>query len=368
MSEQTAFHQAAPQASDARRRLPGILLAVGVVLISGLAGYLAFRGDLRRDRPGRLPASFEFKLQQQLAINPEWIRYRLADHIDLPPGEVRALASGPEDHIFVADAQSVYILNREGVLQSVVALSSGPTCLAIGGADHVEPGRMYVGTTGGIEVFDASGQPVASWPRPNAEAVVTSIAVAHRDVFLADAGNRVVWRYDPAGEQLGQIGLPDPARQVPGFVIPGGHFDVVVAAEDLLYVVNPGKLQVVAFTFAGEIGTAWGRADSSIRGFFGCCNPTHLAILPDGRFVTSEKGLPRIKVYSATGTLESVVAAPQHLGISPQSVGDPRLTPQHSAFDIATDSRGRVLVLDPPSRSIRIFVRKDAADVSGVRS
>jgi hypothetical protein len=225
-----------------------------------------------------------------------------------------------------------------------------------------------VGTSGGVEVFDTGGERVATWPQPNDQAVLTSIAAAHQDVFLADAGNRVVWRYNLAGEQQGRIGLPDPARQVPGFVIPGRHFDVVVAAEDLLYVVNPGKLQVVSFTFAGDLGTAWGRADSSIRGFFGCCNPTHLALLPDGRFVTSEKGIPRVKVYNSTGTLDAVVAAPQQLGISPQSISDPRLSDQQAAFDIAVDSRGRVLVLDPQSKSIRVFVSKDTPDDSGVRS
>ena len=32
--------------------------------------------------------------------------------------------------------------------------------------------------------------------------------------------------------------------------------------------------------------------------FFGCCNPAQLAVLPDGRFVTAEKGIPRVKIYS----------------------------------------------------------------------
>jgi len=35
----------------------------------------------------------------------------------------------------------------------------------------------------------------------------------------------------------------------------------------------------------------WGKR-SGIADFFGCCNPAHLALLPDGRFVTSGKGIP----------------------------------------------------------------------------
>jgi hypothetical protein len=75
--------------------------------------------------------------------------------------------------------------------------------------------------------------------------------------------------------------------------------------------------------------------------------------------VTSEKGLPRIKVYDATGRFESVVAGLEQLEIEHQSVVDPRTAGQHSAFDVATDTQGRVLVLDPRRKVVRIFVPLD---------
>ncbi len=41
------------------------------------------------------------------------------------------------------------------------------------------------------------------------------------------------------------------------------------------------------------LAASWGRAGSSVADFFGCCNPSHIARFADGRFVTSERGIPR---------------------------------------------------------------------------
>jgi hypothetical protein len=83
-----------------------------------------------------------------------------------------------------------------------------------------------------------------------------------------------------------------------------------------------------------------------IDGFCGCCNPTHMAILDNGSFVTSEKGLPRVKVIAPTGELQAVVAGPGQL--APDTVG----------LDLAIDPEGRILVLDPAARMVRVFVEK----------
>jgi hypothetical protein len=58
----------------------------------------------------------------------------------------------------------------------------------------------------------------------------------------------------------------------------------------------------------------WGKGGREIGQFLGCCNPTDFAIFPDGRFVTAEKGVPRVKVYSKEGEFINVVAGPDSLG------------------------------------------------------
>ena len=360
MSEEWKVPHGVEQASAVGGRVPvRILIAVGVVLLPGLLTYLMLLSDPWPTPSSQLPASFEWDLAQQLAIDPQLLHYTQDAQIELLLARPRAIATGPNGRIYVAGDQAVHILVPTGQRQHVIELEREPICLAVGGAEHSEPGRLFVGTASGIEVFDADHAAWASWRIPSEDAVLTSIAVAAKDVFVADAGNRLVWRFAANGEFAGQIGKANPARQVPGFVIPSPHFDVAIGAEGLLHIVNPGKLQITAFTFDGDFGTAWGRADSSVGGFFGCCNPVHIALLPDGRFVTSEKGIPRIKVYGPTGKFLAVVAGPRQLGMDEGSVADPRSTSDEAIFDITVDNRGRVLVLDPRSKAIRVFVARN---------
>ena len=81
--------------------------------------------------------------------------------------------------------------------------------------------------------------------------------------------------------------------------------------------------------------------------FFGCCNPAQLAVLPDGRFVTAEKGIPRVKIYARDGSFQTVVAGPSQLTDTPA--------------DLAADRHGRVLVLDGRAAKVRVF-EKNSSD------
>jgi len=125
-----------------------------------------------------------------------------------------------------------------------------------------------------------------------------------------------------------------------------------------LRVVNPGPHKIEAYTFYGDMEFSWGETSIGIKGFSGCCNPVSFAILPDGRFVTAEKGVPRVKIYSDSGVFLSVVAGMESfrdtVGVyDPDDTGDTR-----KALDVAVDSGGRILVLDPVDKSVRVFVEK----------
>jgi hypothetical protein len=83
-----------------------------------------------------------------------------------------------------------------------------------------------------------------------------------------------------------------------------------------------------------------------IEGFSGCCNPSHFAILEDGSFVTSEKGLARVKIYNRIRDIVSVVALPDQF--IEGTVG----------LDLAVDSSQKIYVLDPRQKLVRIFEKK----------
>ena len=213
-----------------------------------------------------------------------------------------------------------------------IALEGEPQCLAFAPPDPAKPAQLFVAMEEHVEVYDPQGVRVAVWPSRGPEAIFTSIATTQHQVWVADAGNRLVWRFDAAGQLLGSVGKPDPSQHRPGFLITSHYFDLAAGSDGLVYVVNPAVLRVEGYTQNGEYETAWGKGSSKAADFFGCCNPAQLAVLPDGCFVTAEKGIPRVKVYSPTGSFQTVVAGPAQLSDTPA--------------DLAADCNGRVLVLD----------------------
>ena len=165
-------------------------------------------------------------------------------------------------------------------------------------------------------------------------------------VFIADAGNKIVVRYNLQGDIINRIGEKDVAQEIDGFVIPSPYFDIAIGYEGNLWIVNPGRHKLENYTFDGKLRSSWGETSINLNGFCGCCNPTHIALLSDGSFVTSEKGLPRVKVYNQMGKFKEVVAAPDQFDEG--TIG----------LDLAVDSENRILVLDPRRQQVRIFTRK----------
>ena len=209
--------------------------------------------------------------------------------------------------------------------------------------DIAKNGEIYLGMDNHIEVRNPDGTLKATWQTPDPRTLITAIAVAESGVYCADAGKRVVYRHDFDGNIVLHIGGPDDETGYAGFSIPSPYFDLAIGYEGYLWAVDPGKHLIKNFLPDGSLRSSWGKTSPAIDGFCGCCNPTNIAIFPDGSFVTSEKGLNRIKVYAPTGDLTSVVAAPDQF--SQGSVG----------LDLGIDSRGRILVLDPKTKVIRIF-------------
>ena len=133
-----------------------------------------------------------------------------------------------------------------------------------------------------------------------------------------------------------------------GFIIPSPSFDVVVNSYGELWVVNPGKHAIENYTDGGQMRGFWQNNSTDINGFTGCCNPAEIAVLEDGAFVTSEKGMVRIKIHEPSGELRSVVAPPA------------LFREEGKAPEVCADARGNIYVLDFDRNTVRIF--EPAAD------
>jgi len=322
-------------------------VVIGLVIVAAIA--IAVVAVVRMDTWGeRAGGPAENVQDDPLAIpeiDPALIKYTRTGEISVAMQQVRSLATGSDGRIFAGGDATILVFDADGTQQGKIELDGEPNCVAIGGDEHLHPGRVYVGMKDHVAVYDPQGELTAKWDTLGEQALLTSIALAEEDVFVADAGNRVVMRYDTDGLLINRIGEPDPRRGIPGFTITSSYFDLAVSPDGLLRVVNPRALRIEAYTFDGDLETFWGKSSPEIDGFFGCCNPVHFAVLPDGRFVTAEKGATRVKIYDSGGEFVCVVAGPEQFGILASEV----------LADVAVDRGGRVLVLDPKARSVKVF-------------
>ena len=332
------------------RLLVGALVALAVVV----AVAAVVRLDVFGRKGNRLGKGFDYDIEELARIDPNLILYEESGGaIETGFKAAHAIALDSKGSICVAGDRAIRKFSDRGVIIGETELAAEPGCLAV-----LADGTIYVGLKDHVEIYDAQGQRQGSWDSLGPEAHLTSIVVSDGNVFVADAGNRVVVRYDTSGNLVDYIGKKDSSRNVPGFVIPSPYFDLAVSEDGLLRVVNPGRRRIEAYTFEGDLEFWWGSGSVAIEGFCGCCNPVNIALLPDGRYVTCEKGLVRVKVYSSEGEFVGVVAGPRQLVRDGElRVCDLPEECQAGGFDIAVDPGGRVLVLDTIKNIVRVFTK-----------
>jgi hypothetical protein len=322
------------------------------------AGLLAVGSSLASSMPlaqaasaGNEPNPFALNVDRLRKTDPKLIHYEQVAQFASPKPEPRRFALGPGDEVYIAAANSVSVLDKKGTRLREIVCPATARCVAVA-AD----GTTYVGVEDHVEVFDHSGKRLAAWDAPAKKAWVTGLALGENEIYAADSGSRVVLRYDKSGKLLGRIAEKNKERNVPGLVLPSPYLDVKLAPDGLLRVNDTGRHRMEAYTTAGDLEFFWGKPSGAIDGFCGCCNPTGFTMLPDGRYVTCEKGVPRVKVYSARGEFESVVAGAESFpenwrkcAIAGCTVG---------GLDAAVDSRQRIYILDRVTGDVRVMQRK----------
>lgn len=329
-----------------RRFLGSTALGLGVAF-----GWLA--PQLRADKPisvvpgtrRTLGKEFTYDVSGLQKTDPKLLMGELVAEIKSPFKDLACVAAGPGPVLVAGGGQSIAILNSNGVVKST-SLMPGPVRCATVSSDSA----VYVGLTDQVCELDASGKVLSNLKVAGKRPLVTSVAAHDNDLFVADAANRVVLRLNRRGEVLNVIGKKDSARSIPGLVLPSPFLDILLGTDGLLWVTNTGRHWVEAYTFDGEREYSWGEPSNGIRGFCGCCNPVHLAQMPDGRFITSEKGLPRIKVYSGRGDFVGVIAGAEQFGAY---LDNPQAKPL--GLDVAVGSDNRIFVADPLAGVIRVY-------------
>jgi hypothetical protein len=325
----------------------GAVVVIGVVVMIAVVYYAATTRDSRTG----ISDVFIYDLEKYQKTDPALVKYEETGSIKTGFQYVFAIAIDSRDRVYVAGDKAVRVFSNKGETLSDMKLTDASRCLAV-----ADDGTVYAGLGDHVEVYDPSGTRKAKWESPGPDSILTSIAAYEDEIFVADAGSRVVLRYDESGNLLNRIGERDEERNIPGLVVPGPYLDLAVAPDGLLRVTNPGVQQIEAYTFDGYMELSWGKPSPEIDGFSGCHNPVNFAILPDGRFVTCEKGLPRVKVYTPEGVFESVVAGTELFDMTEEDFISNGETDQTKVgLDVAVDSQGRVYILDPVEKAVRVF-------------
>ena len=112
-----------------------VVLAIGVGVVAWL------RIDPSGEQGNGLSEAFDYDLEKYQKIDPALVHYRQTAEIPVDMREVRAVAVGPEDRIFVAGDKAVRVFAPDGKRLNEIALEHEPYCLAVGSAEHAFPGR-----------------------------------------------------------------------------------------------------------------------------------------------------------------------------------------------------------------------------------
>lgn len=309
-----------------------IVMAIAIVIIIG-RDFIGKKAGKPIENP------YEYNIDEFKKVDSTKILY--SEKVKFP---IKAYSWGgvavSDSTIIVATANNLQQYNYKGKLISSKSMIDTATCVAVD-----KNRQVWVGMRHYVVMYDLNGTLVKRWNSFGENAVITSLAVSDEYVYVADAGNRIVYQCNMNGQTEQKIGEKDEHKGIPGFVIPSPYFDIALDDRGFLWAANTGRHVFENYNPDGSLRTSWGITSFRIEGFSGCCNPAHFAMMDDNSFVTSEKGLPRIKLYDQHGQFVGVVAAPD-------------LFTGSTACDIAVDKQQRVIALDFERQQLRIFERK----------
>ncbi|HEY0865843.1 MAG TPA: hypothetical protein VGE01_00610 [Fimbriimonas sp.] len=256
---------------------------------------------------------------EEAPIDPSIPRYRETGRFDAGFRWARGIAASA-GALYLAGDMSVKRFVG-GKADTVQEMNDAVQAVAVG-----EDGRVFAATSD--RVLPVDGGP---WESLGPRARIVSLAAAGGLVYAADAGNRAVVVYDRGGRLV---------RRIEGFIVPSPYFGVAAAPDGDVWISNPGRHQVERYSPEGERLTQVGSQGQEIGAFCGCCNPGPIALAGNGNLVTSEKGIPRVKVLSPEGRLQALVSTDFNV--------------QAAGLDVAVDGQ-RIYVLDPWEGAVRAF-------------
>ena len=217
---------------------------------------------------------------------------------------VRGVAVAQDDgkeEILVAGDREIRVFDAAGLTIRRHKLAAEPFAVAA-----VDSGEMWVAFDRHVEAFDSAGRLTAACDPRGQRSALAGLTVSDDFIYVGDAGLRLIHRYDR--EMRYQDSFPEEPDDEARLAVPSRYLDAVAAPGELVFVLNPGRHRVAAYSH-GRKAFHWGTPGRSEDEFPGCCNPIALAVLPGGDLVTGEKGQVLVKRFTPEGVFVDDVRA-----------------------------------------------------------
>lgn len=316
-----------------------LIIAAAVILLGVVVYFMVT--DMVYNPSANKENPYEYSIDDYKKIDSSDFCYKEIKRFIPTIEKLKALTIDQDDNLYLTGLQKVMIYNKNLEFQKGFKINSEARNIAV---DNHK--KLFIGVGDHIEIWDTDGNQTDSWNRYNERSLITSIALGEKSVFLADAGNKVILEYDFQGKLIKEIGKRDSINGRTGFIIPSPFFDLAIGREGELIAVNSGLHAFETYNSEGKLTSTWERTSMHLDGFSGCCNPSHMAVLSDGAFVTSEKGLVRVKIHEPTGDFRCAIAAPDDFEIGTKGI------------DIAVNSSDDIFIIVPSTKEVRVFSKK----------
>ena len=308
------------------RKVAAIVSVVVIVLFIFFMVYDSITDKTFTDKPvddGIYPGEI---------IEPVW---EVSATIDFTEGTLNAVTISSDGHIVAGGSNFITMLGNNS--ERLWTRETEKPVTALCPSDE----SLYAACGDIIQKYSLDGTLLSEWGPYEDKSIITSISANKENLVFADAGMRRVYILNKKGELKSFFG-----HEGEKFVIPSPYFDVHITSGDTIFITNPGKTRIETRDLSGNIVSMFGEPGTDAAAYCGCCNPSHFTIMENGNFVTSEKGINRIKIMSKEGELVEFVSIQEQF----QST---------QPMDLIVDAGGIIYGASSYDSRLYIFKRKD---------
>jgi len=316
-----------------------IIIAAAVLLL--IVVLIFMTKDMFMDSDANKTNPYEYTIDNFKDIDSTQFCYTEVKRFNPIIDKLNGITIDTDDNIYLTGLQKVMVYNKNLEFKKEFKIDAEAKNISISASKEI-----FLSVSNHIEIWNVEGVLINKWEKFNERSVITSIALSEKLVYVADAGNKLVLEYNYEGKFVKEIGKKDTLNGIPGFFIPSPYFDVAMGLHGELWAVNSGLHAFEAYNTDGRLVSTWERTSMQLDGFSGCCNPSHIALLSDGSFVTSEKGLVRVKIHAPSGDFKCVVAGPNEFDEDTRGL------------DLAVNSEDDIFIIVPDKNEVRVYKKK----------